>query len=139
MARTEFSRKTKREALERSGFKCEATGPDFGFEPGQRCNCSLSLGVQFDHILPDQLGGDTSLENCMALCVQCHRHKTRSDIQRIRKSDRQRDRHTGVIRPDGKIKSPGFPRYAKERHGVDKTMLAPLPKPSLYAKEQAHD
>jgi len=49
MARHEFSRATKRAALERSGYRCEAEGTRYGFEPGQRCNCHLSLGVQFDH------------------------------------------------------------------------------------------
>lgn len=135
MARTEFARKTKQKALERSGYKCEASGPDFGFEPGQRCNCSLSLGVQFDHILPDQLGGDTSLENCMALCVQCHKFKTRSDIQRIRKSDRQRDRHTGVIRPAGKIQSAGFPATVKQSKTSRHAWAPKLNNPLYEAKE----
>ncbi len=106
MARSEFSRKTRQQALERAGYRCEASEPRYGFDEGQRCNCHLSLGVQFDHETPDQLGGDTSLSNCRAVCVQCHRFKTRDDVRQIRKSDRQRDKHNGVIRPAGKIKSP---------------------------------
>lgn len=98
MARTEFSRETRREALKRSGQRCEASGPRYGLEEGQRCNCSLTLGVQFDHDVPDQLGGDNSLENCRAVCVQCHRIKTRGDIRQIRKSDRQRDKHNGTFK-----------------------------------------
>lgn len=136
MARAEFSRKTKREALERSGYRCEATGPSFGFKEGQRCNCSLSLGVQFDHVLPDALQGLNDLDNCEALCIACHKIKTRADVKRIRKSDRQRDRHTGVIRPKGTLKSPSFPKYDKPRHGVDKTPLPELPRRSLYVKEE---
>lgn len=97
MARTEFSRSTRQEALKRSGLRCEASGTRYGLEPEQRCNCHLSLGVQFDHDVPDQLGGDNSLENCRAICVQCHRIKTRGDIQQIRKSDRQRDKHNGTF------------------------------------------
>lgn len=135
MARTEFSRKTKREALERSGFKCEAAGTRYGFEEGQRCNCDLRLGVIFDHNVPDQLGGDNTLDNCVSICVTCNKFKTANDIRQIRKSDRQRDRHTGVIRPAGKLKSQGFPKFAKERHGIDKSQLPPLPKNSLYTKE----
>lgn len=118
MARREFSRATKRAALERSGYRCEASGTRYGFEEGQRCNCHLSLGVQFDHVLPCALGGDNSLENAAAICVQCHKYATRNDIRQIRKSDRQRDRHTGVIRPGGKIKSAPFPKSDKPKKAV---------------------
>lgn len=110
MSRTEFSRKTRQEALQRSGLKCEASGTRYGMEEGQRCNCDLSLGVQFDHDVPDQLGGDNSLENCRAVCVQCHRIKTRGDIRQIRKSDRQRDKHLGVIKPKSALSKQRFRR-----------------------------
>lgn len=129
MSRTEFSRKTRKAALLRSGLRCEASGPRYGLDEGQRCNCSLSLGVQYDHDVPDQLGGDNSLENCRAVCVGCHRLKTRGDVKQIRKSDRQRDKHSGVIRPAGKIKSPGFAKKAKAEK-------LPVPKPrSLFAEK----
>jgi len=54
----------------------------------------------------------------MAICVQCHKFKTRNDIQQIRKSDRQRDRHSGVIRPAGKLKSAPFPKSDKPKKPV---------------------
>lgn len=130
MSRTEFNRETRREALKRSGIKCEASGPRYGLEEGQRCNCSLSLGVQYDHDVPDQLGGDNSLENCRAVCIQCHKIKTRGDIQQIRKSDRQRDKRSGVIRPAAKIRSAPFPKSEKAERRVSK---APLPARPLYA------
>lgn len=116
MSRHEFSRSTKRAALERSGYRCEASGTRYGFEEGQRCNCALSLGVQFDHDVPDQLGGDNSLENCRSICIQCHKFKTRNDIAAIRKSDRQRDKDSGVIRPASSIRSAPFPKSTKTRH-----------------------
>lgn len=129
MSRTEFTRKTKQDALRRAELKCEASGPRYGLQEGQRCNCSLSLGVQYDHDVPDQLGGDNSLENCRAVCIQCHKIKTRGDIQQIRKSDRQRDKASGVIRPAGKIKSAGFPKSEKAERRQTK---APLPPRPLY-------
>jgi 5-methylcytosine-specific restriction endonuclease McrA len=131
--RTEFTRKTKQEALKRSGIKCEASGPRYGLEEGQRCNCSLSLGVQYDHDVPDQLGGDNSLENCRAICVQCHKIKTRGDIQQIRKSDRMRDKASGVIRAAGKIKSPGFAKAAKAAKASTKQRLPPR---ALYQEDR---
>lgn len=132
MSRTEFSRKTKQAALERSGFRCEAEGSRYGFEEGQRCNCHLSLGVQFDHNVPDQLGGDNSLENCMAICVQCHKFKTRNDVRQIRKSDRQRDKAIGVIRPKQTLRSAPFPKSEKAVKSVIKT---PLPPRQMYQEQ----
>lgn len=133
MSRHEFSRETRREALKRSGIKCEASGPRYGLAEGQRCNCSLSLGVQYDHDVPDQLGGDNSLENCRAVCVQCHKIKTRGDIQQIRKSDRQRDKASGVVQPAGKIKSAPFPKSAKSERRQSKPSLPARP---LYREDQ---
>jgi len=132
MARTEFTRATKRQALERSGYRCEATGSRYGFEDGQRCNCDLSLGVQFDHNIPCELSGGNSLQNCMALCIKCHKWKTRNDVKQIAKSNRERDKHSGVIRPAGKIRSAGFPKAVKERPVSSKAQLPPRP---LYRED----
>jgi 5-methylcytosine-specific restriction endonuclease McrA len=125
MARLEFTRKTRQAALTRAEYRCEATGALYGFTDGQRCNCNLSLGVQFDHILPAELGGDNSLANCRALCVQCHKFKTRDDIKRIRKSDRQRDKSTGVVRHAGKLHGAPFPQSAKSARRAEKPSLPP--------------
>lgn len=133
MPRKEFSRATKREALARAGYKCEATGSRYGFEPSQRCNCDLSLGVQFDHVLPCELGGDNALMNCAAICVQCHKYATRDDIRRIRESDRERDKHTGVVRPKQSIKSAGFAPSAHALKRQPKEALLPR---QLYQETQ---
>lgn len=98
MARHEFTRETRREALKRSGNKCEASGLRYGLDEGQLCNCSLSVGVIFDHDVPDQLGGDNSLENCRVVCVTCNKFKTLGDIRQIRKSDRQRDKASAAAK-----------------------------------------
>jgi 5-methylcytosine-specific restriction protein A len=58
---------------------------------------------EVDHILPVQLGGKPTIANARLLCTPCHKAKTALDIRMIRKSDRQRDKHTGVIRPAGAI------------------------------------
>jgi 5-methylcytosine-specific restriction endonuclease McrA len=135
MPRAEFSKKTKREALKRAGYRCEATGPAFGFQPGQRCNCSLSLGVQFDHVIPDALQGLNDLDNCEALCIACHKVKTKADVKRIRKSDRQRDRDTGVVRPKGSIKSAGFPKTARQPK-ASRHDWAPKLRSKLYVEKE---
>lgn len=53
MARREFSTKTRKEALKRSGKRCEAVGSWYGLPEGQRCTEDLSLGVQYDHLILD--------------------------------------------------------------------------------------
>jgi 5-methylcytosine-specific restriction endonuclease McrA len=127
MSRTEFTRKTKQEALKRANFLCEAAGTRYGFEEGQRCNCSLSLGVQYDHNIPDALGGDNSLENCMSVCVQCHKWKTKNDVKQIAKSNRQRDKAIGVVRPKQTLKGAGFPKSEKAERRQTKQPLQPRP------------
>lgn len=69
MSRTEFSARTKKAAWDRAKGICEC-GCDqpFGNHPKSR--------PHYDHDMPDALGGDTSLENCKVLRVDCHRAKT---------------------------------------------------------------
>lgn len=46
--------------------------------------------MQIDHILPLELGGDDDIANYQALCIPCHKAKTREDVRRIRKAARLR-------------------------------------------------
>ena len=67
--------------------------------------CGLPLGkkaYQIDHTLPEALVMDKSRKVTAAdgkLLGQacCHAPKTADDIRRIRKADRQRDKHTGAM------------------------------------------
>ncbi len=93
MSRAEFSKQTKRDALRRAGGLCEAMIGD------QRCNAPLSKGVQFDHVDADYFSKDASLENCAAICIHCHKDKTRSDVKKIAKSKRIQDRQSGLKKP----------------------------------------
>lgn len=106
MARKEFSSVTKRQALERSGGRCEAVGGIYGLDAGTRCLAVLSAGVEFDHFpVRAADGGENTLDNCVAVCRTCHRFKTgKFDIPAIAKSRRISDRHKG-IRKSGR----GFP------------------------------
>src|ERR1700753_2350140 len=106
IAPLEFSRSNRRDALKRSGMLCEAVGPRYGLEPGQRCNASLSRGVEFHHDLEAEFGGDNSLANCVCACIPCHRFVTKLGIRAIRKSDRIRDKATGAM-PRSRNPMPG--------------------------------
>lgn len=124
MARREFTKEIKRAALRRSLGKCEAIGEMYGFKPGQRCNAPLSVGVQYDHIIADSIGGEPTLENCAAVCVSCHGYKTRTvDTPRAAKTKRMSDKANGIVRPKGAIKSAGFAKAAKPSKALSK----PLP------------
>lgn len=90
--RTEFSKDTKRKALERSGELCEGIKPD-----GERCCFPVAIKKHFDHIIPDALGGANDLTNCAVLCIACHDSKTRKiDVPMIAKAKRVSDKHNGI-------------------------------------------
>lgn len=121
MNRIEFNRATRRDALKRSGMLCEATGVRYGYEPDHRCSAPLANGVEFDHYVPFELSRDSSLDNCRAICIRCHRFATPNDIRTIRKSDRQRDKDDGSF---WKQKRPlGSSRYRQKVSGqvIDKS------------------
>ncbi len=84
--RREFPVDVKRKAARRASGRCEL------------CTAPLSYGAyHYDHILPDALGGEPVLSNCMVLCLTCHRHKTtRKDTPKIAKSRRITDRALGI-------------------------------------------
>jgi 5-methylcytosine-specific restriction endonuclease McrA len=93
--RAEFSKKTMREAYERSEGLCEGLRPS-----GERCCAPVDHKKHFDHVVPDALGGDTSLINCAVLCVPCHKAKTsKIDVPMIAKAKRNYDKHRGIKKP----------------------------------------
>jgi 5-methylcytosine-specific restriction protein A len=119
MRRAEFSKATKREALARSGGYCEAVGVVYGLSAGQRCNAPLSYGVEFDHYpIRAADGGSGDLENCLAVCVRCHRWKThRHDAPDRAKEQRIVDRYLGVVGPGSAFPTNRRGRYRKRIDG----------------------
>ena len=115
MARSEFSKATKRAAHERSEGRCEAIGVWYGLPPKTRCNVTLAgSGVEYDHIIRAADGGDNSLENCAAVCTKCHTEKTRKfDIPQAAKTKRMSDKDKGIRRATPKMQSAGFAKKPK--------------------------
>lgn len=108
MTRTEFSSQVRKDAWKRCGARCE--------EPG--CGIKLQVGkFQFDHIKPDGLDGEPTLENCAVLC-SAHHYKKTVEIDRpiMQKADNIKAKHFGL----GEKKRP-FPKHrdpwGKQRHG----------------------
>lgn len=62
---------------------CDAMGViRIDLRPGQRAGWSQVAGLEWDHILPAELGGDDSLDNLTLACQPCNRskgHKTLSE------------------------------------------------------------
>lgn len=86
MSRTEFSAKVRKAAWERCQGRCE------------KCAAKLFPGqFDYDHIRPDGLEGEPTLENCQVLCKSCHHQKTiRQDRPIMAKADRVRKKHLGI-------------------------------------------
>lgn len=88
MKRREFSNYVKAQAALRANGRCE------------KCTARLVGPYHFDHIVPDAMGGEPTLENCALLCKACHSAKTtKSDIPRIAKTKRQQRKHMGIKKP----------------------------------------
>lgn len=87
--RHEFPAKIKAAAALRANGKCE------------ECTRRLLTGdFHYDHVIPDALGGEPTLENCAVLCRSCHRIKTGSgDIPRIAKAARNYRKARGIRKP----------------------------------------
>lgn len=98
MTRNEFTSDTKRKAHTRSRGICECHRiPHWPFPV-----CGLPLGIAntfYDHIDPDWISKDNSLENCAVLTKTCNALKTdRIDKSNIAKTKRVGDRARGIGR-----------------------------------------
>lgn len=65
----------------------------------EMCGLRIIGLCEYDHIKPDGLGGEPTLENCAVLCGKCHRIKTHEEDRPVMaKADRQRKAAAGVKR-----------------------------------------
>ncbi len=117
--RKEFSRKVRKQALDRAAGHCES----------KKCGAVLKPREgEVDHILPCELGGEPVLANAQVLCKPCHKAKTADDVRRMRKADRARDKDSGAIKPKQTIKS-------RRPEPVQKTSKVSLPPRQLFRRE----
>lgn len=110
--RTEFTKRTMREAWTRCGKRCEGL-----LSSGERCNADLEHKPKhFDHVIPDAIGGPNDLQNCQVLCVPCHKDKTaKIDVPVIAKTKRVADKYQGIPSRGPKLRSRGFPKAPPQR------------------------
>jgi 5-methylcytosine-specific restriction protein A len=110
--RREFSKQVRRDAFARASGRCEGK-PNNGW----RCPVKLTIGkYHYDHDIPDGLGGEPTLENCVVLCIACHNDKTaKRDVPMIAKAKRIADRHIGIKSSRHKIASRGFRKAPSQK------------------------
>ena len=114
--RMEFTRKDKAKIIARANSKCE------------KCSAMLKTGEgEVDHILPCALGGEATVANGRLLCRVCHVEKTAGDIKAIRKSDRQRDKANGAIRPKSALAGRKQPKLALTKTLPPRALFVPAP------------
>jgi 5-methylcytosine-specific restriction protein A len=97
--RREFSAKVRVAAFQRSGGFCEChrlvNVP--GIVPGG-CGARLEAGrINYEHIIPDNVGGEPTLDNCAVLTRTCWRIKTDGyDAPIVAKGRRRERAHIGA-------------------------------------------
>lgn len=127
MSRTEFSKKVRRDAFLRADGHCEGAG----------CGCKLTIGkFQYDHRIPDWMGGEPVLSNCQVLCSDCHKAKTAQDAADRGKAQRREDRHRGIRDvPRQRLQNRGFDKAPPQRRASTPLAKPPVPRRrSLYGE-----
>lgn len=88
MTRRRFSERALAARLAEFGGCCAECGMTVGGP----------AGLEWDHVVPLELGGADEVANLQPLCRGCHCAKTASDVRAIRKAQRQERRQLGVKR-----------------------------------------
>lgn len=112
--RREFSQKVRKAAFAR----CCRNGSKPGIPQCESCGNELRAGnIEYEHLTPDGLGGEPTLENCGVWCaVPCSSKKTAEvDVPRMAKADSVL-RSTYGLKPARKsFQSAGFRKTQPQR------------------------
>lgn len=92
--RAEFSKVVRAQAFQRAGGRCECG-----------CGSKLTPGeIEYDHRIPDAVGGTNDLSNCVVMRKKCHRQKTHTkDVPEIAKSVRVAEKAMGLRKSRSKF------------------------------------
>jgi len=111
--RREFPLKVRKLAFAR----CCKKGTMPGIPQCENCGIELKPGnIEYEHLVPDGLQGEPTLENCGVWCrSSCSKKKTfTEDNPRMAKADRVLKKSYGLTRSKAKIQSPGFQRAGRQ-------------------------
>jgi hypothetical protein len=112
--RQEFSQKVRKAAFAR----CCKNGTKPGIPQCENCGNELRSGnIEYEHMDPDGLGGEPTLENCGVWCaVPCSSKKThKQDNPRMAKADAVLKKTYGLTPSKQKIQSRGFAKREPQR------------------------
>lgn len=112
--RQEFPQKVRKAAFAR----CCKSGTQPGIPQCEKCGNVLRAGnIEYEHLDPDGLGGEPTLENCGVWCaVPCSSKKThQEDNPRMAKADSVLKHTYGLEPPKQKIASRGFAKRRPQR------------------------
>lgn len=110
LGRTEFPQKVRKAAF----LRCCRNGVPHC----EGCGCELTprTGIIYEHVIPDGLGGEPTIENCKIHCKTCATEKTvKEDNPRMAKADRVLKKTFGLTRKRKTIQSRGFERRPPQR------------------------
>ena len=86
--------RVKLRIIDRQGGKCGACPRKLGV---------AGEGIEYDHVLALINGGEHRERNLQALCLFCHKPKTRDDVALKAKIARVRKKHLGADKPKRKM------------------------------------
>jgi len=112
--RQEFPQSVRKKAFAR----CCLNGTMPGVPQCETCGCHLNArtGTIYEHVIPDGLGGEPTLENCKVHCRNCADVKTfTQDNPRMQKADRVLKKNFGLEAKKQKIASRGFEKRPPQR------------------------
>ncbi|MCK1459128.1 HNH endonuclease [Bradyrhizobium sp. 2] len=108
--RREFPQSVRKAALKRCTRDSKPHCETCDAELGER------TGIIFEHVTPDGLGGEPTLENCKVHCKTCADVKTHTeDNPRMRKADRTIKARFGLKPTRVKIQSKPFAKAPPQR------------------------
>jgi hypothetical protein len=110
--RTEFPQSVRKAAFAR----CCREGTKPGIPQCENCGNEIRGTPIYEHVQPDGLGGEPTIENCKVHCRVCADKKTtEEDNPRMAKADRVLKKTYGLMPTRQKIKSRGFPKARPQR------------------------
>lgn len=134
-------RKNFSEAILNARFKhCGARCEWVDEKTGIRCEVALKPGHgrnwHGDHDKADALGGLPTFENCRCLCHYHHGLKTKQDVKRIRKADRQASAVSGARKPgvSRKINGAEFAKVEPQRRASKPLEKSLPPRRAMYVE-----
>lgn len=119
--RTEFPQSVRKAAFRRCCQECRVDGVSNipGVPQCEGCGNELKPGgIFYEHMQPDGLSGEPTLENCQVRCTNCKKAKDKIDNARMAKADRVLKASFGLKPKRSKLKSRGFQKASGQHRAT---------------------